>query len=549
MDLKNAEEIKALMLKQLQIDSTATGKSRFACFDSIQLLTEEDCIKLYKNVNKITYDMHSDGNDAGATVILYKILDILENADLRSHPDNRELLNIYVRLGATFSDLGMPGMALDYYLTGLNKCTDTIYNDYKAMLYNNIGILYAEGDMTAKAEDYFRRALQINIDKKHHKETYLNYSNLAELYARQGQTEKALEASQRSLDYIDNNKQPAQLASLRLQQGALYARLKQNDVAMLRFNSGLQQYKELGDASGTVNAYLYISKHYLECGMPDSALTYAREALDICRQRNRDNDMVATFKILSRIYEAQGRFSEEAAKLREAMELGDSLLGKERHLRLNQRDETGQALASIHIQKKRRFPYLNLAVGMLLGIAMMDVCLFYTRYKKRNRTQTPPPDGGTSEALDKLNRELTTNSLEKLKLQEGLSEVCGMLRQLLLELNPKDKTTRDNIRSMLGRLNSITPTSYDDEFKLFFERVHPNFYKTLGERYPDLTSRDMRLCAFIYLGMTTKEIAVLTYREVRSVESSRNRLRKKLGLDINHDLSSYLRTLNCAGDE
>ena len=83
----------------------------------------------------------------------------------------------------------------------------------------------------------------------------------------------------------------------------------------------------------------------------------------------------------------------------------------------------------------------------------------------------------------------------------------------------------------------------DEEFKLFFERIHPEFHNTLNARFPDLTPRDIRLCAFLYLGMTTKEIAVLTYREVRSVDSARNRLRKKLGLELTDDLTAYLHSL------
>ncbi|MDE6131095.1 MAG: hypothetical protein K2F74_05850, partial [Muribaculaceae bacterium] len=87
----------------------------------------------------------------------------------------------------------------------------------------------------------------------------------------------------------------------------------------------------------------------------------------------------------------------------------------------------------------------------------------------------------------------------------------------------------------------------DEEFRLQFERIHPDFYRTLSEKFPELTARDLRLCAFLHLGMTTKEIAVLTYREVRSVDSARNRLRKKLGIDINDDISDFLRrTVSCA---
>lgn len=147
------------------------------------------------------------------------------------------------------------------------------------------------------------------------------------------------------------------------------------------------------------------------------------------------------------------------------------------------------------------------------------------------------------EELSKVNRELTSLSLEKIRQQEALTNVCESLRQVFLELSPRETAKRENIRALTNRLSQLCTSNADDEFKLFFERVHPDFYKTLAEKYPELTARDMRLCAFLHLGMDTKEIASLTYREVRSVESARNRLRKKLDLAVNDDLTAFLRSL------
>jgi DNA-binding NarL/FixJ family response regulator len=58
-----------------------------------------------------------------------------------------------------------------------------------------------------------------------------------------------------------------------------------------------------------------------------------------------------------------------------------------------------------------------------------------------------------------------------------------------------------------------------------------------------LTVKEKRLCAFISLGLSTKEIAAITFREVRSCESSRNRLRKKMGVSPDTDLTAFLRHL------
>lgn len=78
-----------------------------------------------------------------------------------------------------------------------------------------------------------------------------------------------------------------------------------------------------------------------------------------------------------------------------------------------------------------------------------------------------------------------------------------------------------------------------NDFHLYFDEVHPGFLSRLSERFA-LSKSDLRLCAYLHLGMTTKEIAALTFKEVRSVESSRNRLRKKLGLAPEANLQQFL---------
>ncbi|MBQ9073757.1 MAG: hypothetical protein IJY30_04795, partial [Muribaculaceae bacterium] len=66
---------------------------------------------------------------------------------------------------------------------------------------------------------------------------------------------------------------------------------------------------------------------------------------------------------------------------------------------------------------------------------------------------------------------------------------------------------------------------------------------TLDLKYPALTSKEKRLCAFLCLDLSTKEIAAITFREVRSVESSRNRLRKKLDIPQEANLSEFIKSI------
>jgi hypothetical protein len=77
-------------------------------------------------------------------------------------------------------------------------------------------------------------------------------------------------------------------------------------------------------------------------------------------------------------------------------------------------------------------------------------------------------------------------------------------------------------------------------FESYFNGIYDGFLDRLRVQYPNLTNNDLKICAYIRLGMTTKEIANLVNIEVSSVETARYRLRKNMGLQASDSLSSIL---------
>ena len=61
--------------------------------------------------------------------------------------------------------------------------------------------------------------------------------------------------------------------------------------------------------------------------------------------------------------------------------------------------------------------------------------------------------------------------------------------------------------------------------------------------YTKLLRNEKKLCAFLRLNMTTKEISAITYQSVNSITVARSRLRKKLGIDKDENLIAYLEKL------
>ena len=82
-----------------------------------------------------------------------------------------------------------------------------------------------------------------------------------------------------------------------------------------------------------------------------------------------------------------------------------------------------------------------------------------------------------------------------------------------------------------------------EEFKFHFEKVHQGFFTRLKGKFPALTAKDQRLCAYIHLGLSTKELAGLINITPESAEIGRIRLRKKLGLSHAENLNSFLQTI------
>ncbi|MFC2101176.1 helix-turn-helix transcriptional regulator, partial [Bacteroidota bacterium] len=76
--------------------------------------------------------------------------------------------------------------------------------------------------------------------------------------------------------------------------------------------------------------------------------------------------------------------------------------------------------------------------------------------------------------------------------------------------------------------------------KVHFEDVHPDFFKKLLLKHPSLTQYDLKLCAYIKINLTTKDIARMLNISNRSVQTARYRIKKKMELPTDYNLFKYI---------
>jgi DNA-binding CsgD family transcriptional regulator/ligand-binding sensor domain-containing protein len=137
------------------------------------------------------------------------------------------------------------------------------------------------------------------------------------------------------------------------------------------------------------------------------------------------------------------------------------------------------------------------------------------------------------------NKELANQTMNIIQKNKFLSE----MKESLLQLK---KAARDeeimNSLSILSRNvdKEIDNKKQDKVFKTYFEEVHKDFFERLREQYPNLSPRELHLCAYIRMNLSSKEIAALFNISERGVEISRYRLRKKLNLPREVNLSVFL---------
>jgi len=135
--------------------------------------------------------------------------------------------------------------------------------------------------------------------------------------------------------------------------------------------------------------------------------------------------------------------------------------------------------------------------------------------------------------------ELASSTMAIIKKNEFLMDLKEMLQNQKTKLGMRypDKYY-DNL---VGKIDANM--SSQDDWKVFeanFERAYEQFMKTLKDNYEDLTPSDLRLCAFLWMNLASKEIAPLLGISVRGVENHRYRLRKKLNLEADGNLTDFI---------
>lgn len=365
--------------------------------------------------------------------------------------------------------------------------TGNIYHNY-AIVYHNYAIIYQGLEEYGIAEEYFMRILELTKDIEMSYPHALALQNLAFLCKVQKKNERALSYYQKALDIS------TKIGASRVKSAVLI------EMSDLFYDRG--DYKK--------------SRDYMEMGILAK-------------------DSVFNVQIMDRIMVLTNRFETRNEKVEKELMI--------------------QTLLASELANKNKTIMLGILIAVFIVLLLVITVSFYKLMQQRKANKMlsdtiqelqhktlmdiENSKNELAAKIDDKNRELTSTALCLIKANEMLSTLKEEVKKLS---DPKiDTDNKEIIKEMGAVLNSYNPEQGWAEFKLYFEQVHQSFFTGLNDRHPSLTHGEQRICALLVLNMSAKEIATITNRSARTIESLVYKIRLKMNIPTDTKTICYLR--------
>lgn len=183
----------------------------------------------------------------------------------------------------------------------------------------------------------------------------------------------------------------------------------------------------------------------------------------------------------------------------------------------------------------------------------------YLKYNQKRLKKEEQAEKVQADQQEQYKQEILRNKNLETELQnknnELMIQISAVVRRnqaiqsFLTELDAQKEQLGDRYPNKLyKKLQKLMKDALEDKedwllFEAYFKHAHQHFLEILQQRFPDLTTGDLRICCLLRMNMSTKEIASLLNISVRSVELRRYRLRKRMGLENEINLVEFLMKL------
>lgn len=447
------------------------------------------------------------------------------------------------------------------YLQALEVVDEEDINPIKAHLYNNLGVLYMDIEDYDDSKKYFEVASQTFLEAGDEFNANVSSANVYRILAIEGKQQEAIEGYLDLVSYflkIKNWEYVAHgynaVAIIHLENGAYTDAVEFVQLALTTIETNAEVF-EGPSAYYKADIYTTSARIYFQLEKKELAKHYALLGYQLSQKNSFTKNSFECAQILYSLYTNSGKLDSALFYSKAYIETYSNY-EQDRDIKqitqLKMQREFAERTRSREIamlkreaeSKRREIIY----AGALIIAVLIGIILFIQN--KNQKIKTDRADilreklelerERLSQELNYKNKELATNMMYLLEKNEFIASITEKLVQMRSKTK---KSNLDLIQEIIMELKRNSSQKIWEEFELRFKEVHSDFYNALNERFPDLSPNEIRLCAFLRLNMSTKEISAITHQSVKSINMARFRLRKKLQMDQDENLISYLAQL------
>ncbi|MEK8179676.1 hypothetical protein WMW71_04930 [Flavobacterium buctense] len=447
--------------------------------------------------------------------------------------------------------------SLDQY----KKLEKTNAEEAKLGRYKCLQLISTIYSRQKKYEDAKRLSMEVVTELQDKKDSTgtlgLAYSSLGSLFELENETKTSEKYFKLALEQFEKLNITAYLPTAYLKFGELAKQKNQRQSSLNYFKKALELGEKTENKQAQVHALIALGKWYMDFGnnliVPENYLDKARiiaipltdKSFEIktieglIELKKKQNDFLKVSQLQEEVIQIKDRFySFEREQIVKSLEVQFEVSEKNRKLELISKEQEVSKLTN----------YLLITLLVLLILIFTILYLFLKRINKRDKQllKTKEELVALMEEQKSLKEQQFHNDIEHKESQLSAVTIQMIEKNEILDeikniINKKAPYSESELKKLVSKY-TIQDNNWRD-FDHYFESVNKNFYTRLKQKYPDISSNDLKICALIKLNLSIKEMASILNISPDSVKTARHRLRKKLQLSTEENLTDFILTV------
>ncbi len=424
--------------------------------------------------------------------------------------------------------------------------------DYVAYAKGNLAILFNLQGKSDLALKYFLEVLEIFEKKDNKNKIAITLSNIGNVYLIKKEYNKAINYYLQSLVITKILNDKKNIANGLGNIAVAYHYQGKYVEALTYFNSSLEVYITLGEKIEIARSINNIGSTYLLQKKYSLATDFLEKSLKIALELNSKELIKTNYQNLSELYLSEGDFKNAFKYYQLFIKLRDFIQGEKISSQISEiqtKYEVEKKQKEIVILKKENieneFQIKKRTVAIYLILFSILILLFsfllIIRNFKLKRKIYIEKENQLIEKIRLKERELSSTAIYISNKNSVLSQIKEDLEQVLKEENISPiikKIIKEISTSLEKNLNIFTDWQ---KFREQFDEVYPGYIGRLLNKYTGISHNDLKLCVYLKMGLSNKEIASLQNVSIDGIKSANKRLKKKMNIPNDVILLDFLR--------